>query len=149
MLKVLVIGSGGREHALCWALKKTSTQPLQLFCAPGNSGIEQIAGCVPVLINDNYPLATFPEQSHIDLTMVGPEAPLANGIVDHFRQRGLRIVGPTQAAARLESSKAFAKDFMSRHQVPTARYRNVTSVEEAVAILSAGEFGDEEAPVVI
>jgi phosphoribosylamine--glycine ligase len=122
---------------------------LELFCASGNAGIEQIARCVPVRVTDNDALATFAEEAKIDLTMVGPEGPLAAGIVDHFRNRGLRIVGPTQAAARLESSKAFAKDFMQRHAVPTARYRIVSSAEEGVSVLNTGEFGDSQAPVVI
>jgi phosphoribosylamine---glycine ligase len=147
-MRVLVVGSGGREHALCWALQKTSG-PLELFCAPGNAGIEQVAKCVPIRVTANDALATFAEQSKIDLTMVGPEGPLAAGIVDHFRNRGLRIIGPTQAAARLESSKAFAKDFMQRHAIPTARYRIVSSAAEGAGVLQAGEFGDQEAPVVI
>lgn len=148
-MRVLVVGSGGREHALCWALQKTSEGRLEVFCAPGNAGIEQIAECVPIRVTDNDALASFAEQSKIDLTMVGPEGPLAAGIVDHFRRRGLRIVGPTQAAARLESSKAFAKDFMQRHAIPTARYRIVSSAEEGARILRAGEFGNDESPVVI
>lgn len=148
-MRVLVVGSGGREHALCWALQKTSERPLELFCAPGNAGIEEIAECVPTPVTDNRALADFAEESKIDLTMVGPEGPLAAGIVDHFRNRGLPIVGPTQAAARLESSKAFAKDFMQRHAIPTARYRIVSSAEEGVSVLHAGEFGDHNTPVVI
>lgn len=148
-MKVLVVGSGGREHALCWALQKTAERPLQLFCAPGNAGIEQITRCVPVPVTDIQALADFAEESKIDLTMVGPEGPLAAGIVDHFRRQGLRIVGPTQTAARLESSKAFAKDFMQRHSIPTARYRIVSSAEEGVSVLRAGEFGDDQTPVVI
>src|SRR5438067_4736598 len=94
-------------------------------------------------------LAGYAEQSHIDLTLVGPEAPLAAGIVDEFESRGLRIVGPNKAAARLESSKAFAKDFMTRHSIPTASYRVATSIEEAKRILQSGEFGDDLASVVI
>lgn len=148
-MRVLVVGSGGREHALCWALQKTSASPLELFCAPGNAGIEQIAKCVPIRVTDNEALATFAEQSKIDLTMVGPEGPLAAGIIDHFRARRLRIVGPAQAAARLESSKAFAKDFMQRHAIPTARYRTVSSAEEGARVLQSGEFGDDETAVVI
>ncbi|HSQ24312.1 MAG TPA: phosphoribosylamine--glycine ligase [Pyrinomonadaceae bacterium] len=147
-MRILVVGSGGREHALCWALQRTSA-PLELFCAPGNAGIEQLARCVPIRVTDNDALATFAEQSKIDLTVVGPEGPLAAGIVDHFRNRGLRIVGPRQAAACLESSKAFAKDFMQRHAVPTARYRIVSSVEEGAAVLKAGEFGGQQTSVVI
>ena len=93
-MRLLVVGSGGREHALCWALQRTSAQPLELFCAPGNAGIEQLARCVPIKVTDIDALAAFAEQSQIDLTMVGPEGPLASGIVDLFRGRGLRIVGP-------------------------------------------------------
>src|SRR5262245_25624652 len=148
-MKILVIGSGGREHALCWSLQQTATQPLQLFCAPGNAGIEQVATSVPIAAGDIPSLASFAAESLIDLTMVGPEGPLAEGIVDHFRDRGLRIVGPSQAAARLESSKAFAKDFMLRHAIPTARYRTVTSADEGTRCLQTGEFGGPETSVVI
>lgn len=148
-MRVLVVGSGGREHALCWALKRTCTQPLELFCAPGNAGIEELAHCARLPIDDHAALASFAEQSRIDLTMVGPEGPLASGIVDHFRARGLRIVGPTREAARLESSKAFAKDFMQRHAIPTARYQIVTSVDEAVSVLNTDKFGSDQTPVVI
>src|SRR3989440_2664359 len=93
-MKILVIGSGGREHAICWALQRTSSERLQLFCAPGNAGIAQIAECVPINIKDRYALASFAEASNIDLTMVGPEAPLAAGLVDTFEDRGLKVVGP-------------------------------------------------------
>jgi len=148
-MKILVIGSGGREHAICWALQHTSSEPLQLFCAPGNAGIAQIAECVPVNIGDHAALASFAEASKIDLTMVGPEAPLAAGLVDSFEGRGLKVVGPRSEGARLESSKAFAKDFMARHSIPTARYRVATSIEEAEATLNSGEFGDQNAGVVV
>src|SRR5437867_1618306 len=104
-MRILVVGSGGREHALCWSLQKTSAAPLELFCAPGNAGIAQLATCVPVAVDNNEALAEFAQQTKVDLTMVGPEVPLANGIVDQFRRRGLRIVGPLQQAAQLESSK--------------------------------------------
>ena len=148
-MKILVVGSGGREHAICWALQRTSSERLQLFCAPGNAGIAQIAECVPIKINDCAALASFAEASKIDLTMVGPEAPLAAGLVDTFEDRGLKVVGPRIEAARLESSKAFAKDFMDRHSIPTARYRVTTSLDEGEAILNSGEFGDQNASVVI
>ncbi len=148
-MKILVVGSGGREHAICWALKKNSKQPLELFCAPGNAGIAQVAELVPIRVDELSALATYAERSNIDLTMVGPEAPLAVGIVDEFEARGLRVVGPTKAAARLESSKAFAKDFMARHSIPTARYRVANSITEAAQILKTGMFGDERASVVI
>ena len=148
-MRILVIGSGGREHAICWALNKTSAGPLELFCAPGNAGIAQVAECVPIQVSDLAALADYAEQSNIDLTMVGPEAPLAAGIVDEFESRGLRIMGPSRAAARLESSKAFAKDFMARHSIPTAGYRVANSIQEAKHILQSGEFGDDLASVVI
>jgi phosphoribosylamine--glycine ligase len=148
-MRILVIGSGGREHAICWALNKNSTESLELFCAPGNAGIAQVAECVPIQVDDLSGLATYAEQSNIDLTMVGPEAPLAAGIVDEFESRGLRVVGPNKAAARLESSKAFAKDFMARRSIPTARYRIANSIEEAKHILRSDEFGDDLASVVI
>lgn len=148
MMKILVVGSGGREHALCGALRRTSG-PLELCCAPGNAGIAQVAECVAISANDLDGLASFAAEKKIDLTMVGPEAPLADGIVDLFELRHLRIVGPRRQAAQLESSKAFAKDFMRRHSIPTARYRVVESTDEARRVLAGGEFGDERKPVVI
>ena len=147
-MKILVVGSGGREHALCWCLHKTSARPLQIFCAPGNAGIAEAAECVPISANDTNALAAFARQSAIDLTMIGPEAPLASGIVDFFAARGLQIVGPSAHAARLESSKGFAKEFMQRHGIPTARYR-VAAAKEAAEVIRSGEFGDENTPVVI
>jgi len=148
-MKILVIGSGGREHALVWALRSTVVEPVELYCAPGNAGIAQIAECVSIVANDSAKLADFVQQSGIDLTVVGPEAPLADGIVDEFTRQGLPIVGPTMAAAQLESSKAFAKDFMTRHGIPTARYRIASSVAEAADILRSGDFGGDDAPAVI
>src|SRR5947207_1709406 len=148
-MRILIVGSGGREHALAWALRKNATKPSELLCAPGNAGIAQVAERVRVKANDIGGLAKFAVESRIDLTVVGPEAPLAAGIVEEFEQRGLRIVGPGREAARLESSKAFAKDFMSRHRVPTARYGIATSPDEAIEILQSGEFGGKEASVVV
>jgi phosphoribosylamine--glycine ligase len=148
-MRILTIGSGGREHALVWALRKTSTRPLELFCAPGNAGVAQDAKCLPVAATDTSALVRLVEEEKIDLTVVGPEAPLALGIVDEFSRRGLRIVGPESQAARLESSKAFAKDFMLRHRVPTARHRIAESFDEAKAILASGEFGDQNEPIVV
>ena len=144
-----MIGSGGREHALLWALQRTAQRELELFCAPGNGGIAQLAQCIAINAEDLSALATFAEGSKIDLTMVGPEAPLAKGIVDEFARRGLPIVGAGREAARLESSKAFAKDFMRRHRIPTASYRITSSAEEATTILQSGEFGAEDNPVVV
>ena len=148
-MRILIVGSGGREHALVWALRKNATKPSELFCAPGNAGIAQVAARVRVKANNIAALAKFAEESRIDLTVVGPEAPLAAGIVDEFEQRGLRIVGPGREAARLESSKAFAKEFMRRHRIPTARYRIASSPDEAIEILQSGEFGGKEASVVV
>src|ERR1044072_7251859 len=119
MKKILTLGSGGREHAIVWALQKTSQERVQIFCVPGNAGIAELAETPNVAVND---LAGFVESQQIDLTFVGPEAPLVSGIVDQFTERGLRIVGPTAAAARLEGSKIFAKDFMARHGIPTAAF---------------------------
>src|SRR6185436_14394908 len=148
-MKVLVLGSGGREHAIVWALKRTSRESLQLYCAPGNAGIAEVARCVPIATSSHALLTEFVRAEAIDVTIVGPELPLANGIVDEFVRQGLAIVGPTQAASRLESSKAFAKDFMIRHQIPTAAYRIVTSQIEARQVLHSGLFGPPESPVVI
>ena len=148
-MRLLIIGSGGREHALIWALRRNATQPLEIYCAPGNAGIAEIAECVPISIGDIPTLTSFAEKKLFDLSVVGPEAPLAAGIVDEFEKRGLRIVGPSRDAARLESSKAFAKEFMRRHSIPTARYRLASSAKEAVTILRSGEFGGPAAPVVV
>ena len=147
MRKILIVGAGGREHAVVWALRKTSQESVQLFCVPGNAGISQLAETSGVSGNDHAALAQFVESKHIDLTFVGPEAPLVSGIVDLFTQRRLRVVGPTAAAARLEGSKIFAKDFMARHRIPTAAYRVAENPEQALECLRSGEFG--EGPVVI
>jgi phosphoribosylamine--glycine ligase len=148
-MKLLVIGSGGREHAIVWALHHTATTALDVFCAPGNAGIGQIAKLLPVPVSDHNTLARFAESEQIDLTIVGPEAPLAAGIVDLFEAQGLPIVGPGQAASRLEASKVFAKDFMARHRIPTATYRSADSALEALRILRSGEFAAAGGPVVI
>jgi phosphoribosylamine--glycine ligase len=133
-MKVLVIGSGGREHALAWKLAG-STRVHKVFVAPGNGGTARTDGVSNVPITDLAELADFAEREKIALTVVGPEAPLAAGIVDLFRERGLRIVGPTRAAAQLESSKAFSKDFMQRHGIPTAAYAVFTDAAAARAHL--------------
>lgn len=148
-MKVLVIGAGGREHAIIWALKRTSSGPLELYCAPGNGGISELAECVPISVTDSSALIVFAQSQAIDLTVVGPEGPLANGLVDDFASVGLKIVGPNRAAARIESSKAFAKDFMQRHQIPTAEYFVAHSATEALAVLGSGRFGPPDSPVVV
>jgi phosphoribosylamine--glycine ligase len=124
-MKVLVVGSGGREHALAWKLAG-SPRVQTVFVAPGNGGTAGEPGVRNVPITDLHALADFAAEEKVGLTVVGPEAPLAAGIVDLFRARGLRIFGPTRAAAQLESSKAFAKDFMQRHGIPTAHYATFT-----------------------
>src|SRR5215211_6506231 len=135
MRKILLIGSGGREHAIAWAIRNTSTAPVEIFCAPGNAGIGQLAQLVNVPVHDHSRLAAFVETEKIDLTFVGPEAPLAGGIVDFFTARNLRIVGPNASAARLEGSKIFAKDFMARHAIPTAAYHVAESPAKAIEFL--------------
>src|SRR5450432_1311100 len=117
-MKILVVGSGGREHAILWALRRGSQGALDLYCAPGNAGMKELACCVPIDANDIPALVQFVSAEAIDLTFVGPEGPLAAGIVDQFEAQGLAITGPSRAASRLESSKAFAKHFMERHQIP-------------------------------
>jgi phosphoribosylamine---glycine ligase len=149
MKRILVIGSGGREHAIVWALRNTSPLPVEIFCAPGNAGIGQLAQLVNVSVNDREELTRFAESNNIDLTFVGPEAPLTAGIVDAFTARGVAVVGPTANAARLEGSKIFAKDFMARYGIPTAVYRVADSPEQAIAFLRSGEFGGVDSPVVI
>jgi phosphoribosylamine--glycine ligase len=129
-MKILVIGGGGREHALVWKLRQ-SPRVTALYCAPGNAGIAKDATCVPLKISDHAALIAFAETEKIDLTVVGPDDALAAGLVDAFQARGLRIFGPTQAAARLESSKVFAKAFMERHGIPTARSRSFEDSAEA------------------
>jgi phosphoribosylamine--glycine ligase len=131
-MKVLVIGGGGREHALAWKLAQ-SPRVQRVFVAPGNGGTATDHRLANIPITDPQALADFAASEQIGLTVVGPEAPLAAGVVDVFRARGLRIFGPTQAAAQLESSKAFAKDFMQRHGIPTALYATFSDAAEAHA----------------
>ena len=149
MNKVLIIGSGGREHAIVWAIKNTAAVPVEIFCAPGNAGIAQLAQTANISVDDRAALVSFAESKEIDLTFVGPEVPLAAGIVDLFTESELPIIGPNAAGARLEASKIFAKDFMARHKVPTAAYRVAESPEHAIECLRSGEFGSAQSPVVI
>lgn len=142
-MKVLVVGSGGREHVLVWKLKQ-SKKVKEIFCAPGNGGISQIATCLPVAADDVTGLLDFALKNKIDLTVVGPEAPLVAGIVDEFQKNNLAIFGPTKAAAQLEGSKVFAKEFMRRHVIPTADFKSFSDVQEAKAYLKHKTF-----PVVI
>ena len=144
-MKVLVIGNGGREHALAW---KAAQSPLveKIFVAPGNPGTarETKVENVAISATDVPALVAFAQQEQIGLTIVGPEAPLVIGVVDAFRAAGLTIFGPTQAAAQLEGSKAFTKDFLARQQIPTAEYQNFTEVEPALAYLQ-----EKGAPIVV
>jgi len=133
-MKVLVIGSGGREHALVWKLAQSS-RVTQLFCAPGNAGIEALATCVPLAVEDLAGLQQFVTSEKIDLTVVGPEGPLSLGIVDTFRKAKLKIFGPTRLAAQVESSKAFSKDLMSRHHIPTPAAQSFDSLKPALEYL--------------
>ncbi|HEV8591020.1 MAG TPA: phosphoribosylamine--glycine ligase [Pyrinomonadaceae bacterium] len=147
-MRILVVGSGGREHALCYAFSK-SLKVEKIFCANGNAGIAEVAECVAIKPEDIAALAEFAELEKIDLTFPGGETSLALGIVDEFEKRGLKIVGASKAAAQLESSKAFAKDFMARHGVPTARYINAHSAAFAALELESGDLGDASTPVVV
>jgi len=144
-MKVLVIGSGGREHALAWRTAK-SPQVEIVYVAPGNAGTELEPGIenIPLASEDIEGLLTFARDKQIDLTIVGPEAPLVAGIVDRFAEADLPCFGPTAAAARLEGSKAFAKDFMARHKIPTAAYGNFTDIDEAIAFIH-----QQGAPIVV
>jgi phosphoribosylamine---glycine ligase len=142
-MKLLVIGAGGREHALAWKLAQ-SPRVQKVFVAPGNAGTALEPGVENVALSGIRDLIAFSKKENVQLTVVGPEAPLAEGVVDAFRDAGLAIFGPTRAAAQLESSKDFAKSFMTRHEIPTARYATFTSGEEARAYIDA-----QGAPIVV
>lgn len=137
-MKVLVIGSGGREHALAWKIKQ-SPRVNQVFIAPGNAGTTNVGRNVNIKASEVERLLDFARRESIDLTVVGPDDALAGGIVDFFESAGLRIFGPTREAAKLESSKSFAKRFMVRHRIPTARFSEFDSADNAIAAL--GELG--------
>ena len=137
-MRVLVIGSGGREHVIVWKLAQ-SARVQAIFCAPGNAGIAQTARCVPVQVDDFAAIADFVRRERIDYVVVGPEAPLASGLVDHLKALKIAVVGPTRKAAQLESSKVFAKDFMARHKIPTARYATYSDPKSALAFLNSSE----------
>lgn len=140
-MKVLVIGNGGREHALTWKAAQSDLVS-EVFVAPGNPGtaLEPKTKNVNIGVCDIDALADFAEKEKIDLTIVGPEAPLVAGIVDEFKKRNLKIFGPTKAAAQLEGSKSFTKDFLMRHNIPTAKYKNFTDVNEALSYLDSVEI---------
>jgi len=138
-MNVLIVGSGGREHALAWKIAQ-SPQVKKIYCAPGNGGTAGIAENIPIRDADIPALAEFAAKESIGLTVVGPEVPLALGIVDEFEKRSLRIFGPSRKAAELEASKVFAKQFMARHRIPTGRFRVTDSLDEAGKIFKSGEF---------
>jgi len=138
-MKVLVVGSGGREHALAWKIAR-SEKVKKVYCAPGNGGTASLATNIALDPADIKGLVNFAEKEKIDLTVVGPELPLTLGLVDAFEEKGLKIFGPRKNAAILEGSKVFAKQFMDRHRIPTARYQIAESAEEARNIVASGEF---------
>jgi phosphoribosylamine--glycine ligase len=140
-MRILVLGSGGREHALAWKLSRDPGVS-HLLCAPGNPGIARAIATEPIDVLDTDAVIRLVDRERIDLTVVGPEAPLGNGLADRFEAEGRRVFGPTKGAAQLETSKAFAKDFMQRHGVPTARYRVCTDARQALDAIRSGEFGE-------
>ncbi len=137
-MRVLVIGSGGREHTIVWKLKQ-SPRVQTLLCAPGNGGIAGMARCVPVEPEDAGAITGLVREEKIDLVIIGPEAPLASGLADQLKASGISVLGPLQAAAQLESSKVFAKDFMTRHDIPTARYETYRDAQAALEFLKSSE----------
>lgn len=142
-MNILVVGSGGREHAIALAVKKS---PLceNLICAPGNPGMANLGRCVPVDVANAKALADLAEAEKIDLAIIGPEIPLVAGVVDEFRARGLRAFGPTAAAAALEGSKAFSKNFMKKYSIPTAAFETFTDLASAKKFLA-----EHPAPIVV
>ena len=142
-MRILVVGGGGREHAICWKLNNESNVE-KIYCAPGNAGISNVAECIDIGDSDIENLLKFAKENQIDLTIVGPEIPLVAGIVDAFEKEGLKIFGPNKKCAQLEGSKAFSKDFMIRHNLPTAKYKEYTNLDEAISEIDS--FGY---PVVI
>src|SRR5690349_3956076 len=142
-MKILVVGSGGREHAMVWKLAQSPRKPI-LYCAPGNAGIASSATCIPIQPDDVVGLKDFALQEKIDVTVIGPEAPLALGIVDEFRKARLRVFGPTKNAARLEASKIFSKEIMARAKIRTAQAKSFEKIADALAYVE-----QQELPVVV
>ncbi|MCL2819985.1 MAG: phosphoribosylamine--glycine ligase [Oscillospiraceae bacterium] len=141
-MKILIVGSGGREHAIGWKLKQNPV--VNLFFAPGNGGTEEIGENIPINVDEVNKLADYAERTGIDITVVGPELPLTLGITDEFNKRNLKIFGPCAEAAKLEGSKAFAKQFMKKHSIPTANYNVITNMEEGEKLIANSSF-----PVVV
>lgn len=142
-MKILVVGSGGREHAICYSLLK-GKKVNEIYCAPGNAGISEIAQCLNIKDNDIDNLYKFAKENKVDLTIVGPEVPLVDGIVDRFEKENLKIFGPNKKCSMLEGSKAFSKEFMNKHDIPTAKYKEYVNPDEAISEIDS--FGY---PVVI
>ena len=138
-MKVLVVGSGGREHAIVWKIAQSSRVE-KIYCAPGNGGISQLAECVPIGAMEFEKLADFAEKEAIDLTVIGMDDPLVGGVVDVFEARGLRVFGPRKNAAILEGSKAFSKDLMKKYNIPTAAYETFDSAQEALNYLETASM---------
>ena len=138
-MKILVIGSGGREHALVWKISQ-SPKVSKIYCAPGNAGISQIAQCINISVDKITELADFAQETKIDLTVVGPELSLSLGIVDEFNQRGLKIFGPTKIATEIESSKVFSKNMMKKYHIPTADYATFNDIKEALTHIKKRQF---------
>ena len=138
-MKVLVVGSGGREHAICWKLSK-SPKVDKIYCAPGNAGIAELAECVDIKAMEFEKLVAFAKENSIDLTVIGMDDPLVGGVVDVFEAEGLRVFGPRKNAAILEGSKAFSKDLMKKYSIPTAAYETFTSAKEAKKYLETAEY---------
>ena len=137
-MKVLVVGGGGREHAICWKLAQ-SPKAEKIYCAPGNAGIESVAECVDTGAEDIEGICAFAAEKAIDLAVIGPEVPLAMGIVDELEKRGVKTFGPNRKCSQLEASKSFTKAFLGRHNIPTAGYREFTDKDELMA--SVGIYG--------
>ena len=142
-MKVLVVGGGGREHAICWKLKQ-SPRVTELYCAPGNGGIAEIATCVPIKATDVPAMVEFAKKEQFDLVFVAPDDPLALGMVEEMEKAGLRAFGPYKNAAIIEASKAFSKELMKKYNIPTAKYQTFTNQDEALAYLET-----QEMPIVI
>ncbi|MGO4370470.1 phosphoribosylamine--glycine ligase [Paenibacillus sp. 2TAB19] len=142
-MRILVVGSGGREHTIVWALKK-SEKVKEVFCAPGNAGIAQLAECVPIAVSEFAELTRFAKEASIDLVFIGPDDPLADGIVDAFEAEGIPTYGPRKNAAEIEGSKIFMKNLLKKYDIPTAKYETFTNYESALAYLR-----EQSTPIVI
>jgi phosphoribosylamine--glycine ligase len=142
-MRILVVGSGGREHTIVWALKK-SEKVKEVFCAPGNAGIAQLAECVPIAVSEFAELTRFAKEASIDLVFIGPDDPLADGIVDAFEAEGIPTYGPRKNAAEIEGSKIFMKNLLKKYNIPTAKYETFTNYESALAYLR-----EQSTPIVI